>query len=169
MFDVKRVQSLSLANVSNAIIKDISLSNAKGFHLRLHSARNVTVHNVSISSPWDSPNTDGIHIHSSSFVNITNSTIGVGDDCVSISTGSLDVLVSDTRCGPGHGFRYLVKMIIPFSSSFFSFYKGEQSCSLFNFGSINWFGVQYRELREGWERERSEKNYGSKLHRWRSC
>ncbi|KAJ4900764.1 Exopolygalacturonase [Raphanus sativus] len=100
----KLITSLSLANVSNAIIKDVSLSNAKGFHLRLHSSRNVTVHNVSFSSPWDSPNTDGIHVHSSSIVNITNSTIGVGDDCVSISTGSLDVLVSGTRCGPGHGF-----------------------------------------------------------------
>ncbi|KAF8105591.1 hypothetical protein N665_0157s0160 [Sinapis alba] len=100
----KLITSLILANVSNAIIKNISLSNSKGFHLGLHFSKNVTVYNVSISSPWDSPNTDGIHVHSSSFVNITNSTIGVGDDCVSISTGSLDVLVSGTRCGPGHGF-----------------------------------------------------------------
>lgn len=144
---MSNVQSLSLDNVSNSIIENISLSNAKGFHFRLHSASNVTVHNVSISSPWDSPNTDGIHVHNSSFIYITNSTIGAGDDCVSISTGSLDVLVSGTHCGPGHGFRYLVKMIIPFSS--FSFYKGEQSCSLFNFGSIKLFGVQYRELGEG--------------------
>ncbi|KAG2261098.1 hypothetical protein Bca52824_068177 [Brassica carinata] len=75
------VTSLILANVSNAIIKNISLSNSKGFHFRLQSSRNVTVYNVSISSPWD-----------------------IGDDCVSISTGSLDVLVSGTRCGPGHGF-----------------------------------------------------------------
>ncbi|KAF3490482.1 hypothetical protein F2Q69_00056090 [Brassica cretica] len=44
------------------------------------------------------------NITGSSFINITNSTIGAGDDCVSISTGSLDVLVSGTHCGPGHGF-----------------------------------------------------------------
>ncbi|KAG5394616.1 hypothetical protein IGI04_024579 [Brassica rapa subsp. trilocularis] len=100
----KLITSLSLDNVSNSIIENISLSNAKGFHFRLHSASNVTVHNVSISSPWDSPNTDGIHVHNSSFIYITNSTIGAGDDCVSISTGSLDVLVSGTHCGPGHGF-----------------------------------------------------------------
>lgn len=100
------VQSLKLGNVSNATIRDITISNAKGFHLGLHSSHNVTVHNVSITSPWDSPNTDGIHVRGSFRINITNSTIGVGDDCVSISPGSLDVLVSGTRCGPGHGIRF---------------------------------------------------------------
>ncbi|ESQ32372.1 hypothetical protein EUTSA_v10005587mg [Eutrema salsugineum] len=99
----KLITSLILGNVSNAIIRDITLSNAKGFHLGLHFTQNVTVQNVSISSPQDSPNTDGIHVHSSSYISINSSTIGVGDDCVSISTGSFNVLVFNTRCGPGHG------------------------------------------------------------------
>ncbi|CAN8255606.1 unnamed protein product [Cochlearia groenlandica] len=100
----KMITSLKLRSVSNAIIKDISILNSKGFHLGLHSSRNVTIQNVTINSPWDSPNTDGIHVDDSSYVNIINSTIGAGDDCVSISPGNVDVFVFGTHCGPGHGF-----------------------------------------------------------------
>ncbi|CAA7058832.1 unnamed protein product [Microthlaspi erraticum] len=99
----KLITSLILANVTNAIVKDISLSNSKGFHMNLRYSHNVTVQNITLSSPWNSPNTDGIHVHSSSNIKIADSNIGVGDDCISISTGSLNVLVSNTHCGPGHG------------------------------------------------------------------
>ncbi|VFQ87692.1 unnamed protein product [Cuscuta campestris] len=39
-------------------------------------------------APEDSPNTDGIHVQSSSNVKISRSVIGTGDDCISIGPGS---------------------------------------------------------------------------------
>ncbi|XP_010547006.2 PREDICTED: exopolygalacturonase-like [Tarenaya hassleriana] len=97
------ITSLKLSDVSNAVVRDITLSNGKAFHVTIHGSRNITIHNVHITSPWDSPNTDGIHISHSSFVDISNSSIGVGDDCVSVGPGSFNISVSHLHCGPGHG------------------------------------------------------------------
>lgn len=38
-----------------------------------------------------------------------------GDDCVSVSSGALDVNISRIRCGPGHGLR-LINYINPLSA-----------------------------------------------------
>lgn len=97
------VTSLKFSNVSKGTISNISLSNSKGFHIGFHGSDNINVHNVNITAPSDSPNTDGIHVSYSSNINITSSSIGVGDDCVSIGPGSVNISVSDTHCGPGHG------------------------------------------------------------------
>uniref|UniRef100_A0A803LJE0 Polygalacturonase n=1 Tax=Chenopodium quinoa TaxID=63459 RepID=A0A803LJE0_CHEQI len=61
------------------------------------------VHNVTISSPEDSPNTDGIHLQNCRDVEIHHSSIGCGDDCVSIQTGCSNVHLHHITCGPGHG------------------------------------------------------------------
>uniref|UniRef100_A0A803P7W5 Polygalacturonase n=1 Tax=Cannabis sativa TaxID=3483 RepID=A0A803P7W5_CANSA len=53
--------------------------------------------------PPTSPNTDGIHIGSSTGIKIFSSSIATGDDCVSIGPGTDNLLVSGLACGPGHG------------------------------------------------------------------
>ncbi|KAK5794491.1 hypothetical protein PVK06_035722 [Gossypium arboreum] len=99
----KLITSIDFINVSHATISNITLSNSKGFHLGLHGSKNIKIYNVKIIAPEDSPNTDGIHVSNSSNISIFSSTIGVGDDCVSIGPGSKNVSVSNIRCGPGHG------------------------------------------------------------------
>ncbi|KAK8671162.1 hypothetical protein V6N13_037767 [Hibiscus sabdariffa] len=84
-------------------IRNITLLNSKGFHLGLHESNDINVYNVNITAPEDSPNTDGIHVSKSSNISIFSSTIGVGDDCVSLGAGSNNISISDVRCGPGHG------------------------------------------------------------------
>ncbi|CAN0855678.1 Exopolygalacturonase (Fragment) [Linum grandiflorum] len=97
------VTSLKFSNVSHGNISNITLSNGKGFHLGFYLCNNIKVENVTVLSPWDSPNTDGIHISRSVNITVDSSTIGVGDDCVSIGPGSVNVTVSNVQCGPGHG------------------------------------------------------------------
>ncbi|CAM8979380.1 unnamed protein product [Rhodiola kirilowii] len=97
--------NMKVIGVNNSIIEDITSLNAKGFHFHVTNSNNITVRHVTITAPGDSPNTDGIHVSTSSFVNITHSVIGSGDDCVSIGQGALNVSVTDVTCGPGHGIR----------------------------------------------------------------
>ncbi|XP_028803138.1 polygalacturonase-like [Neltuma alba] len=57
-----------------------------------------------VSAPGESVNTDGLHISKSTNVNVINSRIGTGDDCVSLGDGNTQITVQNVNCGPGHGF-----------------------------------------------------------------
>lgn len=63
------------------------------------------VQNVNLVAPDQSPNTDGIHVQSSSGVTITGANIRTGDDCVSIGQGTTNMWMERIACGPGHGIR----------------------------------------------------------------
>lgn len=91
--------------VSHGTVSNINLLNSKSFHLELSKCDNMNLSNININAPADSPNTDGIHISLSSNITITSSTIGVGDDCVSIVQGVNNVTINNLTCGPGHGIR----------------------------------------------------------------
>ncbi|KAL1096521.1 hypothetical protein V6Z11_D06G228500 [Gossypium hirsutum] len=54
-------------------------------------------------APSTSPNTDGIHISSSRGVEVKNSVVRTGDDCVSIVGNTSRVQIRNFVCGPGHG------------------------------------------------------------------
>lgn len=64
------------------------------------------IRDVKLIAPDQSPNTDGIHVQSSTGVTITGSTLQTGDDCVSIGPGTKNLVMSRLNCGPGHGVRY---------------------------------------------------------------
>ncbi|KAI4971067.1 hypothetical protein ZWY2020_001981 [Hordeum vulgare] len=95
--------SLVLDFCDDALIEGISIINSKFFHMNIYECKGVTVKDVKVSAPGDSPNTDGIHMGDSSNVNIIDTTIAVGDDCISIGPGSKQVNISGVTCGPGHG------------------------------------------------------------------
>lgn len=88
---------------NNVNVRDITIVNSPLCHLKFDNSVGVKVMNITISSPKDSPNTDGIHLQNSRDVEIHHSNIGCGDDCVSIQTGCSNVHVHHINCGPGHG------------------------------------------------------------------
>uniref|UniRef100_A0A7N0ZS00 Polygalacturonase n=1 Tax=Kalanchoe fedtschenkoi TaxID=63787 RepID=A0A7N0ZS00_KALFE len=88
---------------NNVTIRDINIVNSPQCHLKFDDGRGVKVTNITISSPEDSPNTDGIHLQRTRDVEIQHSSIASGDDCVSIQTGSANVHIHHINCGPGHG------------------------------------------------------------------
>uniref|UniRef100_A0A804QK99 Exopolygalacturonase n=1 Tax=Zea mays TaxID=4577 RepID=A0A804QK99_MAIZE len=73
------------------------------FHINIDNSESITVKDVNITAPADVENTDGVHVGGSSKISILNSTIGTGDDCVSIGPGCNGVLVDSITCGPGQG------------------------------------------------------------------
>ncbi|KAF3661469.1 Polygalacturonase [Capsicum annuum] len=51
----------------------------------------------------DGQGEQGIHVARSRGVNITNSQISTGDDCISIGDGVQQMYITTVTCGPGHG------------------------------------------------------------------
>ncbi|KAF5746692.1 polygalacturonase [Tripterygium wilfordii] len=88
---------------SNLTVKGLKIKNSPQFHFRFDNCQNVHVESLSIKSPAESPNTDGIHIENTNNVQIYNSLISNGDDCVSIGAGSYNVDIRNITCGPSHG------------------------------------------------------------------
>ncbi|KAH6835185.1 hypothetical protein C2S53_004985 [Perilla frutescens var. hirtella] len=76
---------------------------SKTCHINCLECRNVTFTRLTVSAPGNSPNTDGIHVARSMMVNVTNSVIGTGDDCISMGDKLTQVYIQNVTCGPGHG------------------------------------------------------------------
>ncbi|OAY79457.1 Polygalacturonase QRT2, partial [Ananas comosus] len=88
---------------NNLWIKGINLKNSPSKHMTFYACNGVFVDWVFITAPGDSPNTDGILVADSHHVQIQWTTIGTGDDCIAILSGSSDVNITGITCGPGHG------------------------------------------------------------------
>ncbi|KAJ4771315.1 Pectin lyase-like superfamily protein [Rhynchospora pubera] len=87
----------------NVTVTGITIQNSPQCHLKFDNCESVAVYNISISSPGNSLNTDGIHLQNSKDVNIHHNNLSCGDDCVSIQTGCTNINVHSLDCGPGHG------------------------------------------------------------------
>lgn len=60
-------------------VTGITLQNSPQAHLKFDACTNVQVSDISISSPGDSPNTDGIHLQNSQDVVIFGTSIACGN------------------------------------------------------------------------------------------
>ncbi|XP_043808319.1 polygalacturonase-like [Manihot esculenta] len=99
----KLYQNLRFDFVTNSIVEDVTSIDSKQFHVNLLGSKNLTFQRFSVKAPGHSPNTDGIHIGRSEEINIIDSNIMTGDDCISIGRGSRQVRITNVRCGHGHG------------------------------------------------------------------
>ncbi|XP_020267733.1 exopolygalacturonase-like [Asparagus officinalis] len=95
--------SVKFVTTTNTVVKGITSVNSKFFHIALVGCENFWGGNIRISAPFDSPNTDGIHIDRCTGVTLYSSVIGTGDDCISVGHGNSQLLISGITCGPGHG------------------------------------------------------------------
>lgn len=59
-------------------MQDIEIVNSPQCHLKFDNSKGIKVNNITISSPEDSPNTDGIHLQNTQDVEIQHSNIGSG-------------------------------------------------------------------------------------------
>ncbi|KAL6213167.1 hypothetical protein ACLB2K_012614 [Fragaria x ananassa] len=98
-----RVVNIRFDFVNDTIIKDITSLDSKNFHFNVFACNNITFQHATITAPGDSVNTDGIHIARSTMVTVANTSIGTGDDCISIGDGTSQLKFTNVTCGPGHG------------------------------------------------------------------
>ncbi|MCB5236438.1 glycoside hydrolase family 28 protein [Niallia alba] len=105
-----RPKLISLDGCENISIKDVSLINSPSWTINPICSNNITIDNLTINNPKDSPNTDGIDPESCSNVRISNCHIDVGDDCIAIKAGTEDTAervacenITITNCTMVHG------------------------------------------------------------------
>ncbi|KAE8709288.1 Polygalacturonase [Hibiscus syriacus] len=95
--------NLKLHALKNTMIQDVTSKDSKQFHVNVLHGQNITFERFTVSAPETSINTNGIHIGRSNLVNVFNSIIQTGNDCVSLGDGSKNVYIKELNCGPGHG------------------------------------------------------------------
>ncbi|XVF48380.1 hypothetical protein PTKIN_Ptkin03bG0185600 [Pterospermum kingtungense] len=96
-------KALHFHSCDNLKLRGLTHLNSQNNHITVHNCNGVSISNLHIMAPANSPNTDGIDISFSTQVLISNSFIGTGDDCIAIKAGSSNINVTKITCGPGHG------------------------------------------------------------------
>lgn len=107
-----RPKLISFHNCNRVTIQDVKLLNSPSWTINPILCENITINNISILNPSDSPNTDGINPESCKNVRISNCNIDVGDDCIAIKSGTEDtkeriscenITISNCTMVHGHG------------------------------------------------------------------
>ncbi|MDF2790122.1 MAG: endopolygalacturonase, partial [Neobacillus sp.] len=105
-----RPKLISFDGCEHITIRDVSLINSPSWTVNPIRCHDVTIDNLTIINPSDSPNTDGIDPESCKNVRISNCHIDVGDDCIAIKAGTEDTAervscenITITNCTMVHG------------------------------------------------------------------
>ncbi|CDP19167.1 unnamed protein product [Coffea canephora] len=96
-------RSMMLMWCNDVLVSGLTSYNSQTIHIGIDHSSNMKLQILKITAPTGSPNTDGIHVESSTGVTIVGSTIKTGDDCISIGPGTMNLWISNIGCGPGHG------------------------------------------------------------------
>ncbi|KAG6468035.1 hypothetical protein ZIOFF_072601 [Zingiber officinale] len=91
--------NLHMLGCTDAQILGLRSINSPMMHISVGNSERVNISDITIIAPENSPNTDGIHVQESRFVDIRNSIIGTGDDCVSLSEGDENIFVNNGGSG----------------------------------------------------------------------
>ncbi|KAM3705293.1 hypothetical protein ACB098_03G068200 [Castanea mollissima] len=96
-------QALQFNYCNNLQLSGLTHLNSPRNHISLTACNGASLSYLHISAPASSPNTDGIDISSSTNINIHDSNIATGDDCIAINGNSAHINITGINCGPGHG------------------------------------------------------------------
>ncbi len=110
---ISRPRLVQFSRCKDVSVSGVTLSNSHIFHMIFSTCENVNVDGVTITSPADSPETDGIDIRETRHVHIAHCNISNGDDNVAVATTGKhrdhsiflceDIEISHCTFGHGHG------------------------------------------------------------------
>ncbi len=83
-----RPRFISFENSNRVLIEGVKLIDSPAWTINPINCENITINKITIKNPADSPNTDGINPDSCKNVHISNCHVDVGDDCITIKSGT---------------------------------------------------------------------------------
>ncbi|XP_028779116.1 probable polygalacturonase At1g80170 [Neltuma alba] len=87
----------------NLKVGELTILNSQQMHMAFNNCMRVVASKLAVLAPASSPNTDGIHISRTKGIEVKDSLIRTGDDCISIVRNSSQIKIRNISCGPGHG------------------------------------------------------------------
>lgn len=95
LFDEKmlafpRPRLIGFQDCQNVVLEGITLVNSPSWTVNPVRCENVNIRGLTIINPPESPNTDGINPDSCRFVRISDCYVSVGDDCITLKSGTED-------------------------------------------------------------------------------
>ena len=90
-YTVGRPRLIFFNRCSDINVHGVHASNSASWHMHPYFSKNVSFLDMFISAPKDSPNTDAIDPEACDKVNILGCRFSVGDDCIAIKSGKIEI------------------------------------------------------------------------------
>lgn len=89
-----RPNILFFNHCTNIRVQNLSIQNSPGWAVHPYYSDHLQFLNLTITNPYNSPNTDGFDPESCTDVTLLGSVISVGDDCIAIKSGKIYMAVN---------------------------------------------------------------------------
>ena len=101
-FETARPRLVFLCNCRHVTLHGVQGCNSASWNMHPFYSEDVSFYNVNIRAPKDSPNTDAIDPEACKGVNIIGCRLSVGDDCIAIKSGKLELARQRLQSAQNH-------------------------------------------------------------------
>ena len=113
-FETARPRAVFLCNCKHVTVHGVTIRNSPSWNIHPFYCEHVSVYDVKVEAPPHSPNTDAIDPEACIGVQIIGCNLSVGDDCVAIKSGKIELsrqrlqsaerhVIRNCRMAYGHG------------------------------------------------------------------
>lgn len=104
-FETARPRLMFFCNCKNVTVHGITGKNSPSWNLHPFYSENVNFYDLAIEAPKNSPNTDAIDPEACVGVNIIGCRLSVGDDCIAIKSGKIELCRERNQAASHHVIR----------------------------------------------------------------
>ena len=90
-FPAARPRLVSLLHSKNVVFHGITAKNSPSWNFHPFHSSDISFYDIEVLAPKDSPNTDAIDPEACAGVNIIGCRLSVGDDCIAIKSGKIEL------------------------------------------------------------------------------
>ena len=104
-FETARPRVMFLCNCRNVTLHGVTVRNSPSWNLHPFYSENISFYDIAVNAPKNSPNTDAIDPEACRGVNIIGCRLSVGDDCIAIKSGKLELARKRLQSASDHVIR----------------------------------------------------------------